>query len=323
MGHTLQVIISASLFVSSLSFSQENSSSFETGKSLFESYRQEKVAEIKSLTGGYRLPSAPYALIHPYRTKYSALLIHGLNDSPYYLKDIARTLFARGFNVVTILLPGHGLNFLEMDKVSYRDWINEVRIGTEIAAMLGENVTVGGFSTGGLLSINAALDSESIKGLFLFAPAIKIKTALNLGNRISFLSCLYQSANYSRISENPVKYNRLSNNGICQLSKLVAYVYNKVGSNIISSFKDEAVVKIARKIVVPTFVVNTLTDERLDSKAITKFENGLAGAHTNLTFDGIPHSYLVLKSNSYNMQYNPDFDRIEAHLSEFLNQHFH
>ncbi len=318
----MNILFLITLFTSLSSFSQ-GASQFEFGKTLFESYRHKKIEEINKITDGYRLPSAPYSLLHPERTKYSVLLVHGLNDSPYYLKDIAEVLFYRGFNVITVLLPGHGLDFTEMNKITYLDWIREVNIGIRIASMLGENVTIGGFSTGGLLSINAALDSPSIKGLFLFAPAIKIKEAkYRVGNRTSALSCLATLGTNSRLSENPVKYNVISSNSICQLSKLIAFVYKKVGINFISPFANEAIKRIAQQITTPTFVANSMTDERLDSYSIMVFGYNVSGPRANLTFNDLRHSNIVLKTNEYNPQFNIHFKKVENHLNEFLKQYF-
>jgi hypothetical protein len=38
----------------------------------------------------------------------SALLIHGLSDSPYSMKALAESLHARGFEVTVLRVPGHG-----------------------------------------------------------------------------------------------------------------------------------------------------------------------------------------------------------------------
>jgi len=350
IGSTVSIMIKTRLILLSLSlallcsgFSFVFAQEYEIGRSDFEKYRENKIAEITQKTGGYRLPSAPFALLHPSRTKYSALLIHGLNDSPYYLKDIAQILFDRGFNVITVLLPAHGLTLLEMKQVSYLDWIREVQLGLRLAAQVGENVTVGGFSAGGLLAISSALSFESVKGLFLFAPALKIKSVSGLGNRTAALTCIsgINRITYdSEVGNSPVKYGTRAVNGACQVIQLVDHVYNLVGSDIYLNDADNVLVKIGARLNVPTFLTVTTSDLHLNSRSIVEFGRALRGNKSVLVYSpetldiypflglkvitgyDIEHAAVVLESNAYNRQFNPGFYHIRESMNEFLRLNF-
>ena len=53
----------------------------------------------------------------------AALLMHGLTDSPYSMKALAESLYARGFDVTVLRLPGHGTLPSMMLEMSHRDWV--------------------------------------------------------------------------------------------------------------------------------------------------------------------------------------------------------
>lgn len=106
------------------------------------------------------------------------LLIHGLSDSPYLIRPIARHLQSRGFLVRAILLPGHGTVPGDLLKVSYQAWTRAVAYGLSTLRADADQIYLGGFSTGGALSMLQALKDTDIKGLFLFSPALAVKTDL-------------------------------------------------------------------------------------------------------------------------------------------------
>ena len=107
-------------------------------------------------------------------------LIHGITDSPHYMEAIGKQFHARGFNVVLPLLPAHGLlsPASAMRKLQYRHWIEEVDTVFDIARQLGGGISLGGFSTGGALTVHKALRAPGsiTGGLFLFSAALDIGT---------------------------------------------------------------------------------------------------------------------------------------------------
>lgn len=104
------------------------------------------------------------------------LLIHGLGDAPGSFTDIAPELAKQGFLVRTVLLPGHGTRPADMLHVSVDQWRQVV---SEQAAIMGKDVSevwLGGFSTGGNLALEYAMQHPQIQGLLLFSPAFKSST---------------------------------------------------------------------------------------------------------------------------------------------------
>src|SRR5262249_26865700 len=81
------------------------------------------------------------------------LLIHGLTDSPFLVRDIAESLRRQCLLVRAILLPGHGTVPGDLLEVRYEDWVEAARYGLESFRGQVTDLYLGGFSTGGTLAI--------------------------------------------------------------------------------------------------------------------------------------------------------------------------
>lgn len=107
------------------------------------------------------------------------LLIHGLYDSPYTMHDLEAYFRSKCFFTRSILLPGHGTRPGSLLKIKYENWIDAVNFSiAELAKEVDGNVYIAGFSTGGALALHSALENNLVKGIFLFAPALKVDAGL-------------------------------------------------------------------------------------------------------------------------------------------------
>lgn len=59
------------------------------------------------------------------------LLIHGLSDSPYHMRALARIFAEQGFHVIALRLPGHGTIPGALTKVKWQDWYRAVKAGVK------------------------------------------------------------------------------------------------------------------------------------------------------------------------------------------------
>jgi esterase/lipase len=109
------------------------------------------------------------------RLKQGALLIHGLLDSPFSLRDIGLHLQSQGIYNRSILLPGHGTVPSDLLHVSHLDWKEAVRAGIASLREVVDQVYLIGYSTGAALSILEAFRDPDIAGILLLSPAVKIK----------------------------------------------------------------------------------------------------------------------------------------------------
>ena len=95
------------------------------------------------LLGRYTPGSIParLALETPYNRSFelvpaeirgAALLVHGLSDSPYSMRALADTLYAQGYYVLALRLPGHGTVPAGLADVSWRDWYAAVELAARL-----------------------------------------------------------------------------------------------------------------------------------------------------------------------------------------------
>ena len=309
-------------------------------------YRDTKLGLIRHANGGYRLPSAPAALVYPRRTPYAALLIHGLYDSAYYMADLGAVLHARGLNVVTILLPGHGTDPDDLARVRTEDWRAEVTIGWEMARLVGERVIVVGFSLGGALALDLALNGADVHGLMLFAPALDLREIPAL--ELASTACLPGFRDMTvdmEIPLNPVKYRHHSGNGICQLYRLMQDLRERSAQDASEGLSaTESFQHLGSRLHVPTFLALSYADSKLSPAPILEMAGAIRAPVTVATFgapdseetraledavrvirvatEGVPHANLVRRTNPYNGQWNPYFDRLERIVNDFARENF-
>ncbi len=101
------------------------------------------------------------------------LLIHGLYDSPFGMRDVGRQLQEQGFLVYGLLLPGHGTVPGDLLNIRYQEWIKAAHYGIKELTKVVDQVYIGGHSTGAILALDQAINNSHIQGLILFAPALK------------------------------------------------------------------------------------------------------------------------------------------------------
>ncbi len=113
----------------------------------------------------------------------AAVLIHGASDSPYSMRTLATRLHEEGLQIIAVRLPGHGTLPGELLKARTADWRAVTRSAVAKARdVVGPDkpVYIGGYSMGGALAVDYALDAivdpELVlpSGLLLVSPAIAI-----------------------------------------------------------------------------------------------------------------------------------------------------
>ena len=112
------------------------------------------------------------------------LLLHGLSDTPLAMRDLADAFAERCFLVRAMLLPGHGTRAGDLLDVTREDWLAATRFGLETLKEDVDQVFVGGFSLGGLLTIHAVLEDATVRGAFLFSPALALRRAWLVGQSV-------------------------------------------------------------------------------------------------------------------------------------------
>ncbi len=108
------------------------------------------------------------------KIKQGILLIHGLYDSPFTLKDLGQHFLKQGFMVRSILLPGHGTVPGDLLKIHRSEWIKAVDYGFESLRREVDRIFICAYSMGCSLALRKATETPDIHGLILLAPALKL-----------------------------------------------------------------------------------------------------------------------------------------------------
>lgn len=116
------------------------------------------------------------------------LLLHGLSDSPYSLRNIGERLSDQGAMVVGLRVPGHGTAPSGLVETTWQDMAAAVRLAARhVRDNIGDRpVYIVGYSNGGALAMEyalAALDDESMlqaTGIILISPEIGVSGAAAL-----------------------------------------------------------------------------------------------------------------------------------------------
>ncbi len=188
---------------------------------------------------------------------YGALLIHGLLDSPFSLRDVGAHLQQAGVLSRAVLLPGHGSCPDDLLSVKHDEWINTVRYGIETLRQEAEAIFLVGFSTGATLSIYHALNDASIQGVILIAPALKIRAPVSTIVRWPVLANFFSGENkwLAREAENNyVKYESVPFKPVIELGKLI-----------------ESIKQIKKPLACPTMVVMSRQDETVSARAALRY----------------------------------------------------
>lgn len=148
------------------------------------------------------------------RCRKGIILVHGLSDSPYLLQDLGEYFRGRGFLVRAILLPGHGTRPGDLAATSLAEWRRALQYALAATRPEVEQLYLGGFSLGGALAIEQALENpRNLSGLFLFSPCLRIKKA---GARWAGLASLFGTWLEIRADRDYAKYESASYNGAAQ-----------------------------------------------------------------------------------------------------------
>ena len=162
------------------------------------------------------------------RIKYGVLLIHGLFDSPFSMRDLSIVLQTNGILCRSILLPGHGTKPSDLLHISYHDWIQAVRYGIESLRHEVDYIYLAGYSTGAALSIHQALQDSSIAGIILLAPAIQIRAPVDILIAWEYGKKLFRYRKDQWLTKNQeldyAKYSSFTINAIVQVAKLTSAI---------------------------------------------------------------------------------------------------
>lgn len=170
----------------------------------------------------------------------SVLLLHGMSDSPYSLRQMAQALHNNGYTVLGLRMPGHGTAPSGMVHVHWQDMAAAVNLAmTHLNQQLpGQPIHIVGYSTGATLALDYSLSAlagdtaPEPASLVLISPAIGITAAASMAKIADGLSVLpgLKALAWSQITleYDPYKYNSFATNAADQVHKVTRSVSKRI-----------------------------------------------------------------------------------------------
>ncbi len=186
-----------------------------------------------------RFPASPDGIVIGAEPRHYAgdgrralLLLHGYNDSPASLDDVARAIHASGWTVRLPLLPGHGRSLEAWDAWTGAEAVEFVR--AEYAALRATHpiVVVGGLSMGGALAAWLAAEADA-DGVLLFAPMLFVPRPMQVAvstARVWTLVTRHVSGGGARSIQDPEAQRRSISYGCSTRHSLEALQYVAEGA---------------------------------------------------------------------------------------------
>jgi alpha-beta hydrolase superfamily lysophospholipase len=163
----------------------------------------------------------------------AVVLLHGLTDSPYSLRHIARYYADHGFVAIGMRLPGHGTVPAGLTDVRWEDWAAATRLAVREARRrvpAPAPIHIVGFSNGGALAVQYSLEAiedpqlPRVDRLVLLTPMIGITRFARFAGFAGLPAMLPPFARAAWLSNlpefNPFKYNSFPVNGARQSFRL-------------------------------------------------------------------------------------------------------
>lgn len=262
--------------------------------------------------GALMSPKAASVLMtHGEKTDKVYVLIHGWTNSPKQWVDFGQMLFDRGYNVLILRMPYHGLASHNVGELRHatpeliRDYADEV---VDIAAGLGDEIHVIGLSGGATIASWMVHNRADVTRVMSIAPM------LGIGRLPKFLD--YMALNFASRAPNfnptspsePMRdhvYRGQSSRGVANLKLFARAVLREAEAgetavpNIIVVTNDN-----------DTTVNNNLAD---DLTAIWQETGASVTTHVFPRELGFPH-------NAIDRTSNPDADAVYATLLELLDE---
>ena len=202
----------------------------------------------------------------------AVVLLHGLTDSPYSLRHLARRYAEDGYVAVAIRMPGHGSVPGALSTVEWEQWTAATRLAVRHARQLAGALAplhLIGFSNGGALAMKYALEALENPSLarpdriVLLSPMIGVTSMARFAGVLGWPAYFPAFANAAWLGVvpefNPFKFNSFPVNGARQ-SSLVA---RRLQAQIASHADDGSLSRLA-----PVLTFQSVVDFTVSTRAI-------------------------------------------------------
>lgn len=170
----------------------------------------------------------------------AAVLLHGLTDTPFSMRHMARQYAAAGFVAVAPRLPGHGTVPAGLTEATWKDWAAATRLAVREARQRapGQPLHLVGYSNGGALALLHALAAAEDPALgvpdrlVLLSPMVGVTPFARFAGLAGLPALLPAFAGAAWLSVlpefNPFKFNSFPVNAARQSHLLTAEVQGRL-----------------------------------------------------------------------------------------------
>jgi esterase/lipase len=264
---------------------------------------------------------SPFSMLKGHRTKKAILFVHSYTMSPEEMLQYAGLFAKEDYNMISVLLEAHGPRNsdrggrLSLGEVTPEDWTKDASFGVNLAQALGDEVIVVGYSLGGLLSLQAAIEHpEKIQGVVAIAPALAVGDSI-IGNGAS--ACLGSAIVDTALGDKLFGYSKNFVRGSCALVNLAekvnptARMTAQINQMRDGESSEQAVMQVDyalqqqrqafRKMKVPYLMIIAKNDTIIDFDTLVRFtESSSARGKLYLLEAGSHFGYNVDRKNSEN-----------------------
>jgi alpha-beta hydrolase superfamily lysophospholipase len=267
------------------------------------------------------------------------LLLHGMSDSPYSLRNIGLRLNKERAFVVGLRLPGHGTGPSGLLNTKWEDMAKAVKLSMEFLFKKtnGAPIYIVGYSTGGALGLQyqlLALEDPSYKkisGLVLISPAIgvaKVAALAKWQERLSKIPGLGKLAWTDILPEyDPYKYNSFAVNAGNQVYRLT----NEIRRLLLASKKSNTLKNLPKILAFQSIADATVSTHALLDDLFLKLPkvghelvvfdiNRTFGLKSLISKDPVPevHQLLERKNLDFTLSFITNKNNEDRHI--FLHQ---
>ncbi len=250
----------------------------------------------------------------------TAVLIHGLSDSPGSMVEISKIYEKKGYNILTVLLRDHGMSDEELRhearaKVKLADWRKDIDKVMAIAFKMSDSgkIALAGYSLGGALATDTAdRYNGKIASLVLMAPLFKMNHGWAAPAARVLKHVKYSIA--KGIPEAPHFYPDIALNQTQQAYALTKHLKKKVTKNAKEELK-----------ALPKIMFLTDADSTVENDFAIETAERIAIPSDNIimynTIDAdtiVLHRDLPMRRININNKTNPHIDELLARLEIFL-----
>ncbi len=144
-----------------------------------------------------------------------AILVHGLSDTAFSLRDIGGVLAESCFKSRLVLLPGHGTRAGDLLTTRHEDWQKTLNYLIDQAVNETDTIILIGFSLGGVLTLDAAVQrQDDIDGIIGISPAYYLSSA-RLAKWANLLAPISRWVDRG-VQDDPLRYEAMPTRGVAE-----------------------------------------------------------------------------------------------------------